>query len=123
MTQLTSPLPESWIEKIFERLSLIYGTAFTAKWAGIDAMNVKRVWAENLAGMTGDQIKAALLECARTCTYPPSAPEFYQLCKAQKILPTHQRLIPTLHVKDTTEGIKRIAEMRDILARNKKVGT
>jgi hypothetical protein len=121
VNQLILRLPDSWIEKIFERLSSLYGTAFTAKWNGIDSQNVKRVWAETLAGMTGEQIKAALIECGRTCAYPPSAPEFYQLCKAQKVLPMHQKLIPKLHDKNIDEGMKRIAKMRDILAKNKTV--
>lgn len=121
MNQSTSRLPDNWVEKLFTKFSLFYGTKFTAMWNGIDAEMVKRQWSESLAGITGEQLSAALQAMETQCPYPPTLPEFKILCKQQKISPMHQRYIPKLHEKDLTEGKKRIAEMREILTSKLKV--
>jgi hypothetical protein len=114
-------LPESWVDALFSRFEGLYGTQFAAKWNGLDVANVKNVWAETLSGISGEQIKAALIECGKTCKFPPSAPEFYQLCIAFKPEPSHTLNLPKLHVKDTEVGLQRINEIKKMLADKMRV--
>lgn len=43
-------LPSSWVDKIFDKLTLVYGQAFLRKWDSIDMAAVKADWAHELAG-------------------------------------------------------------------------
>lgn len=110
-----SRLPDQWIEKIFERMADLYGTAFAAKWHGLDTERIKYAWSETLGEFTGDQIKGALEDCAKECKYPPSLPEFYQLCKNKKVMPMHQKLLPKLHEKNTETGMNQIEKIKSML--------
>ena len=77
-----SALPDAWISRIFEELSGLYGSKFTAMWRETDLTNVKRVWAKRLAGFSDkpDAIRSALDSCdARG--FPPTCPEFLSDCR------------------------------------------
>jgi hypothetical protein len=41
-------LPSPWVDKIFEKLSLIFGQAFIRQWEGMDVGIVKADWADEL---------------------------------------------------------------------------
>lgn len=43
-------LPTPWVDKIFDKLTLIYGQSFLRRWADIDLNAVKSDWAHELAG-------------------------------------------------------------------------
>lgn len=43
-------LPVEWVEKIFERCSLLYGRRFLLQWEDQEAEAVKLLWASELAG-------------------------------------------------------------------------
>ena len=43
-------LPAAWIDRIFEKLALIYGREFTNRWEGLPIADVKADWAHELAG-------------------------------------------------------------------------
>lgn len=55
-------LSEKWIDAIFARLTVRYGSAFLGRWNGIDMELVKADWAEELAGLENwpEAIKHAL---------------------------------------------------------------
>jgi len=55
-------LPITWIDKIFEKMSLIYGREFLARWEGLELDIVKDDWAHELAGFENwpEAIKHAL---------------------------------------------------------------
>ena len=44
------PLPSPWVDRIFDKLTLVYGQAFLRKWDSIDMGAVKADWAHELAG-------------------------------------------------------------------------
>jgi len=54
------PLNSRFVDEIFARLTVRYGARFAGQWDGIDMALVKADWANELDGMTPDQIKAAL---------------------------------------------------------------
>lgn len=43
-------LPAAWVDRIFEKLSLVYGRDFTGRWEGMDLNTVKSDWAHELSG-------------------------------------------------------------------------
>jgi hypothetical protein len=43
-------LPASWVDRIFEKLTLTYGQAFLRRWSDIDLNAVKSDWGHELAG-------------------------------------------------------------------------
>lgn len=76
------PLPTPWVNRLFERMSGLYGVKFADAWRGCDLENVKAVWAAKLAGfyeMPGC-LKAALDACDDR-PWPPTLPEFLGLCR------------------------------------------
>lgn len=43
-------LPSPWVDKIFEKLTLVYGQQFLARWRDVDLELVKSDWARELGG-------------------------------------------------------------------------
>jgi hypothetical protein len=43
-------LPEAWVDRIFERLTVVYGHQFLARWDGLELTEVKANWAYELRG-------------------------------------------------------------------------
>ena len=82
------PLPIDWIERIFMRLHGRFGNNFTDKFKigqidkngrDIGIENAKQVWSEELAGISPDRIKTALLH---QYEYAPSCDQFKAQCKS-----------------------------------------
>ena len=48
---MNAPLPIEWVDKIFKKLTLVWGRDFTARWEGLDVMEVKIDWAHELSGL------------------------------------------------------------------------
>ena len=76
------PLPESWIDRLFERMSAYYGSRFADAWRGTDASVVKRVWAEALGTYSATEIKLGV-DSLNGCKWPPTLPEFLLLCRPE----------------------------------------
>lgn len=72
-------LPLSWVDRIFDKLMLVYGRDFVGRWEGIPLDSVKADWAHELAGFEAhpESIKHALqnLPAAK----PPTVYEFRNL--------------------------------------------
>lgn len=73
-------LPDAWVDALFGRLAVRYGTAWTRMWEGIDAAAVRADWAAELAGFGGspEAIKYALEHLPPD--RPPNAAQFRALC-------------------------------------------
>lgn len=74
------PLRADWIERLFDRMSGMYGARFADAWRGVDPERVKRTWSEELAGFSGDEI-ARGVTALKTRDWPPTLPEFAKLCR------------------------------------------
>ena len=73
-------LPIAAIDRLFDRLTLTYGSEFKNKWAGLDVSDVKSNWAYEL-GIFAENLKAigwALENLPERC---PNLIEFKSLCK------------------------------------------
>lgn len=83
-----SSLPEAWTEKIFEKLSLVYGRDFLSRWEGQNLNAVKADWGHELRGFqqSPNAIRHALetLDAAK----PPTVLQFRDAClKAPQYAP------------------------------------
>lgn len=76
----SNPLPLPWVERLFERFAAMYGGKFLDLWRDMDVAAVKSAWAEDLAGLTVDEIKSGLA-ALKTRPWPPTLPEFIALCR------------------------------------------
>lgn len=74
------PMPMAWVDRLFMRLSVMYGQQFAAQWASVDEQAMKAAWAQDLAGFSGEEI-AAGVEACKSRRYVPNLPEFMMLCR------------------------------------------
>jgi hypothetical protein len=79
-TENVQPLPESWIERLLDKMLLSYGKKFLDQWGGVDTDKLVRHWSEELASFTREELGRgyAALE---TREWPPTLPEFKKLCR------------------------------------------
>lgn len=81
-TSKPASLPDSWIERIFARMEDRYGDLWANRYGAFPRERVKATWAEDLADLTGEEIKAGMTAC-RNLRFPPTCPEFRELCRPQ----------------------------------------
>lgn len=111
------PLPSEWIDRIFMRLHGRFGNSFIDKFKSgkLDAdgndtglMNAKIVWAEELAGISAERIKNALLH---NYDYAPSCDQFKAQCKTSTQSYTDYKVLPK-----PTMSEEKVNEIHDKLA-------
>jgi hypothetical protein len=78
---ISEPQPLDLIAAVFDKLHAAYGSRFTDMWLGIDAGKVKSTWAEQLAGLTHEEIWQGFDRLP--AKWPPDAPEFRDLCRSE----------------------------------------
>lgn len=74
-------LPLPWVDKIFLKLTLIYGRDFIGRWEGLEIADVKTDWGHELAGFENwpEAIAHALSICPPG--KPPTVIEFRELAR------------------------------------------
>ena len=77
-------LPPLWIDKIFLKLTLIYGRDFIGRWEGLEIGDVKADWGHELAGF--DKWPEAIAHALANCPpgKPPTVLEFRELARKAK---------------------------------------
>lgn len=80
MRLLSTDKQSAWIERLFERLTALYGNEFAGKYREVPAYRVKETWLDLLAPYTAGQISRALNDC-KTLKRAPNAPEFAEMCR------------------------------------------
>jgi len=75
-------LPMPWVDKIFTKLTVVYGRDFLSRWEGINIEEVKADWAKELAGFINhpDSISYALKNMPDSGK-PPTVLEFRAICR------------------------------------------
>jgi hypothetical protein len=98
------PLPASWIEHLFGKLSLRYGAAFLRQWPDADPELIKADWADVLHGFDGQSIGFALryLPTER----PPNALQFREICRRAPV-----NNVPQLTHEGAKADTQRVAEI------------
>ena len=110
-------LQSELIDRLFVRLSAMYGMRFTDMWRGTDIAEVKRVWADALGMFIAEQIASALRTLTKDHTFPPTLPEFVSLCrKTTEKLPYELEkaprvpMLPSNHPSATADARERCME-------------
>jgi len=74
-------LPPNWVDRIFEKLTLVYGRDFLRRWDGIPIADVKADWAKELAGF--EQLPESIAHALKNLPHadPPNVYQFRDLCR------------------------------------------
>lgn len=89
--QQTPRLPSAWVDRLFDRLAVRYGTQFARQYDGLDIAAVKADWAEELAGF---RTAPEALEYALNHADPDRAPNASQFRALARMAPRIEK--PTL---------------------------
>lgn len=76
----TRPVPVTWVESLFARMTAMYGAKFADMWRGADVEQVKALWAEEMGKLSNEELKRGF-GALMTRDWPPSLPEYIKLCK------------------------------------------
>lgn len=127
-----APLPDSWVERIFDRMQGLYGSLWVDRWRSGETverggrqfdrglLNAKATWAQELGGFAdqSDRIAKALEAC-RHRSLPPTLPEFLDLCR-QTVAEQAKALPPPVpDAQRRMENIERAAAVRVEVAGDK----
>ena len=79
-------LPLEWIDRIFQRLTDIYGSRFTTRFAKSFYVDIEKTrWQSGLYGVSAEEIKHVLNLCQTSMIKDaPNLIEFYHYCKGIK---------------------------------------
>ena len=113
-------LPASWVEKIFQKLALVYGRDFLSRWEGQNLAEVQADWAHELAGFVNapHAIKYALENLPEK---PPTVLQFRAVCRLAPV-PTALRLPePSLTPEQIAANVIRLRAVRNELLRRQNV--
>lgn len=106
-------LPNAWIERIWERMTAMYGH----RWVSAHGERDDGTWSAGLGDVTGDEIAHGLSAClSREDPWPPSLPEFRAMCKPPVIRPEHRIVQPQLPPpRNPEKASEAVARMREAL--------
>ena len=79
MTAAT-PRDKKRVAKLFLRLAAIYGPAWSSHYSGDTGILAMAEWGDELVSLTDEQVRRGIDRCRRRIGFPPSLPEFRQLC-------------------------------------------
>jgi len=103
-------LASETVEALFRRLSTRYGSAWSAKWAGLPAADVMADWAKVLDGIAGDSLRYGLDYLPE---FVPTAHQFRELCKrAPRPNPPEQLKAPDPTPEQKAKVRAMLAEVR-----------
>jgi hypothetical protein len=74
-------LPTPWVDRIFDKLTLVYGQAFLRRWSDIDINAVKSDWAHELAGFAQHPRAIAYALDNLPADKPPTVLEFRAMAR------------------------------------------
>jgi hypothetical protein len=81
------------VERLFLRFSVLYGNKFADMWKGIDLHEVKKCWADELSSYSVQAIAAAVNGLTDK-PWPPTLPEFLEMCDGVREAPTIAAHLP-----------------------------
>ena len=96
-TKVFQPLPSDKVEHLFDCLQLMYGRKFMDFWmCDNDMLEAgKRFWDSRLAEYSDEKIKKAIQLCEKEKPWPPTLPEFIELCERKPVsLPDWRKELP-----------------------------
>lgn len=110
--ELSPEKRELWVERIFSRMSAMYGRLFADMWAGSDLHEVKSAWADDLGAFCGQQIAWAMEQC-KSRELPPTLPAFRNLCQQAprpEVLALPPPRVPREVAQERAQQLRKTAE-------------
>lgn len=80
---LSRDFQPAMIDRLFGRLTMMYGNKFLDMWASSPIEDVKKCWSDELRIFSVEQIGLAVSNL-KTHNFPPTLPEFLQLCESAR---------------------------------------
>ena len=84
-------LPIAWVDKIFMKLTLVYGAEFLRRWEGVSVSDVKTDWSHELAGF--DENPEAIAHALQNLP-SDKPPNVFQFRAIARTLPSKQPVLP-----------------------------
>ena len=113
-------LPLPWVERIFEKLSLAYGTDFMDRWRDIDANAVKSDWGHELAAFENAP-HAIAYALANLPEKPPTVLVFKAICRRAPAMETPQLPAPNANPERIKAELAKLEPMRRAIDSNRVV--
>ncbi len=106
-------IPINWVDRIFEKLTLVYGREFMNRWQGLDVAAVKADWAHELDGFDKWPEAIAFALQNLPADRPPTVLQFRDMCR--KAPPKPVPLLPQPKA-DPARVQAELAKIRGIMA-------
>lgn len=116
MSSKREPLPKSWVNEIFKRLTIRYGTMFVNRYEGIDMELVKADWAQELAGLQHRPWAIKHVLQSLPIEFPPTAGQFRHAASRVSTPVEHVLPAPTTKTSTADSPAKRaaLAKLREL---------
>lgn len=106
-------LPAPWIERIFDKLTLVYGHQFLSRWDGINLIEVKADWAHELRGFAQNPGAIAYGLEHLPAGKAPTVIEFRAVCNSpQAPQPERPIAIPYAPAPVVDEGARTVERLK-----------
>ncbi|AUT62905.1 hypothetical protein [Paraburkholderia terrae] len=111
-------IPEHWVERLFERMESIWGARFQDFWRNVpDPEQIKAVWREGLAGMSGEALRRGVAALFHEKS-PPTLPRFIELCHIDPMYVQREQPALTHAHCVTPVGEAHLAKIQELLAKH-----
>lgn len=115
-------LPDSWVDRIFTKLTNVYGHQFLSRWDGIDLVEVKADWAHELRGFAQNPGAIAYGLEHLPAGKAPTVIEFRAICNSPSApRPETPLQLPNL-LKRADEGARTLERLQRVCAANPDCG-
>jgi hypothetical protein len=119
------PMPASWIDRIFDKLTMVYGHQFIGRWSGLDLAKVKSDWAHELDGMEAHPKAISYALQRLDPDSPPTVLQFRELCRRAPEPKPPALPAPEVNQAAAQEAIQRAVSQatqpkRDVLHRQRE---
>ena len=106
-------LPLPWVDRIFEKLTLVYGQAFLARWRDLDLDAVKHDWAHELAGFEAHPQAIAHALQTLPPDHPPTVLQFRELARKAPLPELPRLAMPQADAERVAAELARLPPLRD----------
>lgn len=105
-------LPVAWTDRIFDKLTLVYGQSFLRRWADIDINAVKSDWAHELAGFAQHPRAIAYALEHLPAERPPTVLEFRAVARKCPADETQRLPAPKADPERVARELAKLAPIR-----------
>lgn len=93
-------LQDSWVDSLFARMAVRYGSAWANKWEGLDMQSVRADWAEELAMFENWPEAIAYGLVNLPLDRPPNVGQFRDLCRGAPARRPKLQAVPAVEMSE-----------------------